>query len=125
MKAIGHKKWVIPGGYIPFRSNGREPELLSQEKIAILNTNKEPTTIKMTVFYQEEDPVAGYLLEIKGQRVKKFRINDLIDPFPVILEKEYSLLIEADKPVVIQFLRMNTGHKSIATMGTMAYGTDK
>lgn len=124
MKDIGHKRWVIPGGYIPFATNGREPELLSQDKISILNLNEESTTIKMTVYYQEEEPVSGYPLEIKGQRVKKFRVNDLIDPFPLVLEKEYSLLIEADKPVVVQFLKMNTGNKSLAMLGTLAYGTD-
>ncbi|HZH73317.1 MAG TPA: sensory rhodopsin transducer [Mariniphaga sp.] len=124
MRKIGYKKWVIPGGYIPFATNGREPELLSQDKISILNLNKEPTTIRMTVYYQEEEPVSGYPLEIKGMRVKKFRVNDLIDPFPVVLEKEYSLIIEADKPVVVQFLKMNTGHKNVAMLGTIAYGTD-
>ena len=124
MNSNGYKKWVVPGGYIPFKSTGREPELLSQDKISILNLNKEPVKIKMTIYYEEEEPVEGYLLEIKGERVRKFRVNDLINPFPVVLEKTYSLVLEADKPVIVQFLKMNTGYGNLALMGSIAYGTD-
>ena len=125
MKAIGYTQWIIPGGHIPFKSTGREPEFLSQDKIAILNMNDEPATIKMTIFHQDTEPVEGYPLEVKGRRVRKFRVNDLINPFPVVLEKEYSLVIEADKPVIVQFLRMNTGSRNLAIMGSMAFGTDE
>lgn len=125
MVAKGYKKWVIPGGYIPFRSTGREPELLSQDKIAILNLNKEPVNVKLTVFYEEEEPVEGYLIEVEGERVRKFRVNDLINPFPVILEKNYSLVVEASETVVVQYLKMNTGQTNLAMMGSLAFGIDE
>lgn len=124
MKAFGYKKWVIPAGHIPFHSTGKEPELLSQDKVAILNMNPDSVEIKMTIYYQDEEPVSGYPLEVKGQRVRKFRVNDLINPFPVILEKEYSLVIEASEPVIVQFLRLNSGQTNLALMGSMAFGTD-
>ncbi len=124
METKGYKNWVIPGGHIPFSSKGREPDLLSQDKIAVLNLNKKSVKLKMTVYYTEEEPVEGYLLEVKGERVRKFRVNDLINPFPVILEKEYSLVIEAEEPVVVQFIRMNTGQRNSALMSTMAFGVE-
>ena len=125
MEATGYKKWIIPDGHIPFKSTGREPDFLSQDKIAVLNLNDEPAILKLTIFYREEEPVEGFTLEVKGRRVRKFRVNDLINPFPVILEKDYSIMIESDKPVIVQFLRMNTGNRNLALMGTMAYRTDK
>lgn len=125
METKGYKKWVIPGGHIPFRSTGREPDFLSQDKIAVLNLNKKSVKIKMTIYYTEEKPVEGYPLEIKGERVRKFRVNDLINPYPVILEKDYSLVLEAEEPVVVQFLKMNTGHRNIALTGTLAFGTNE
>lgn len=124
MKTKGYKKWVIPGGYIPFKSTGREPDMLSQDKIAILNLNKEPVNIKMTVYYEEEEPVEGYPIEIEGERIRKFRVNDLINPFPVILEKNYSLVVEASEMVVVQYLKMNTGQINLAMMGSLAFGID-
>jgi hypothetical protein len=124
MEIIGRKKWVIPGGYIPFKSTGREPELLSQDRISILNTGKETATVNITIFHEHDEAIEHEPVKVKGQRIKKIRINDLINPFPVILEKEYAIVIESDKPVVVQFMRMNTGQNNLALMGTIAFGTD-
>ena len=124
MKKTGSKKWIIPGVHIPMKSTGREPAMVSQDRIAILNLHTGPVKIHLTVFQTGTDPVSGYNLEIKGQRLKKIRINDLIDPYPLYLETDYALLIEADREVIVQFLRMNTGLSSAAIMGTMGYGTD-
>ncbi len=124
MKKSGNKKWIIPGVHIPLKSTGREPEMVSQDRIAILNLHTGPVKIRLTVYQTRMEPVSGYNLEIQGQRLKKIRINDLIDPYPLYLETDYALLIEADREVAIQFLRMNTGYGSAAIMGTMGYGTD-
>lgn len=124
MEALGKKKWVIPGGHIPLKSTGKEPEMVSQDKIAILNTGLNTVKLRLTVFYSGDDPVNNYILNVKGRRLKKIRINDLIDPFPVTLETDYSLLIEAEEPVVVQFLRMDTGYRNVAIMGAMGFGTD-
>ncbi len=124
MEALGKKKWVIPGGHIPLKSTGKEPEMVSQDKIAILNTGLNTVKLRLTVFYSGDDPVNNYILNVKGRRLKKIRINDLIDPFPVTLETDYSLLIEAEEPVVVQFLRMDTGYRNVAVMGAMGFGTD-
>ncbi|WP_430230343.1 sensory rhodopsin transducer [Nitrosomonas communis] len=124
MQAIGKKKWVIPAGRIPLQTTGKEPDFLSQDRIAILNTGMSTVKLKLTVYHPDQEPIENYILEIKGQRLRKIRINDLIDPFPVFLATDYALVIEAEHEVIIQFLRMNTGHRNVAIMGTMAYGTD-
>jgi hypothetical protein len=124
MEASGKKLWVIPGGNIPLQSNGKEPEMVSQDRIAVLNTGMNDVKIKLTIYHDGQDPVTDYNIEIKGRRLKKIRINDLIDPSPLMLESEYAIVIEAQEAVVVQFTRMNTGHKYAAIMGTMAFGTD-
>jgi hypothetical protein len=124
MEKIGYEKWVIPGGHIPFKGTGREPDFLSQDRIAILNPNKNKVGIKLRILFSDKEAIGNYHLEIQGERVLKFRINDLINPFPVNLEEDYALFIEAEEPVVVQFLRMNSGQNKLAIMGTMAFGTD-
>jgi hypothetical protein len=124
MDRSGRKRWVIPGGNIPLKSTGREPELVSQDRIAILNTGHGPVSLHLTLFLADHSPVVGYKITVDGQRLKKVRINDLIDPFPVTLETGYGLLIDAEEPVIVQFLRMNTGNENNAGMGTMCFGTD-
>lgn len=124
MRALGKKKWVIPAGHIPLKSTGKEPEFLSQDRIAVLNTAENTATIKITVYYTNQEPSGEHKIKIKGQRLKKIRINDLINPLPVFLETEYALVIESDHEVVVQYMQMKTVHGKAALMGTMAYGTD-
>ncbi len=124
MEYTGSKKWIIPGGNIPFKGNGKEPAFLSQDRISILNTHKDEVSVTITIFYENDEAVEYAPVKVKGRRIRKIRINDLINPFPVILEKEYGIMIEADHPVVVQFLKMDTGQNSLALMGTIAFGTD-
>jgi hypothetical protein len=121
MRGQGKKTWVIPGGYIPLKSNGPEPDLLSQDRLAVLNLNRGKVRFRITVFYEKAEPVSFRELFVEGRRLKKIRINDLINPLPIPLETPYALLIEADKEVVVQFLRMFTGSAAAALTGTMAF----
>ena len=124
MALAGKKRWVVPFGRIPMGTTGKEPDFLSQDRIAVLNLNKDPVKIKLTFYYPGQEPAGGYEIRVPGERVKKIRINDLIDPFPVYLEQDYSMLIEADAEVIVQFLKMNTGYRNAAITGTLAFGTD-
>jgi hypothetical protein len=121
MQIIGHRIWAIPAGYIPLQSTGKEPEMVSQDCVSILNTHWEKATINITVYYQEQDPIEGYCLQVEGKRVKKIRINDLIDPLPVDLEKPFSLIIIASHEVIVQFTKKNTAQRENAMMGTIAF----
>lgn len=73
------------------------------------------------LFYTGRDPVGPYLLTVPARRVKVVRINDLIDPEPVVLDVDYAGLIEADVPVVVQFTRIDTGQGSKNYCGLMAH----
>lgn len=124
MKDIGKKDWAFSAGRIPFRSHGKEPEFVSHDKIAILNTTKENALIEIFVFYEDETPVAFKEIGVKPYRMKKIRFNDLIDPTAMKLERNYSGYIRSNVKVVIQFSRMNTGFAKNAEMTTMAYPVD-
>jgi hypothetical protein len=124
MEAAGKKLWVIPGGHIPLQSTGKEPNMVSQDRLAILNTGSDEINVTLSLYYSDQDPVTDYIIKIKGKRLKKIRINDLIDPYPVILETNYSIVLEANEPVVVQFFRMNSGQNNAAIMSTIAFGTD-
>lgn len=124
-EAAGKKKWIIPGGHIYLKSNGKEPDLLSQDRIAVLNTGSDPVKLKISVFHSDRDPVEYSLLEIGARRLRKVRINDLIDPCPVFLETDYAIVIEADHNVVVQFMQMNTGQRNAAMMGSISFSADE
>lgn len=123
MNSTGKKKWIIPDGHIPEKSNGIEPDLLSRDSLAILNTGDGPASVTVTLYHTGSDPVAYNTVSIAARRLRKILINDLIDPFPVFLGTDYSVMVESDHEIIVQFLRMDTSSPS-AIMGTIAYGED-
>lgn len=118
---IGKKKWSFSGGFIPVKSTGKEPDFVSQDKISILNTSGKDATIKITLFFTDKDPVGEYEIEVKKERVRKFRVNDLIDPHAIPLGQSYGCILESDVPVVVQFTKQNSGQDALAIMGTIAF----
>lgn len=124
MKRIGKKRWVIPDINIPLRSTGKEPEFLSQDRVTVMNTGIKSVNVRIVLFSETDEPVYFSPVIIKGHRIRKIRINDLINPVPAYLETSYSVMVEADREVVVQFFRMNTGNINTSIMGTIAFGTD-
>lgn len=124
MKKIGKLDWAFSGGRIPFNSTGEEPMFNSHDKIAVLNTSEEEAEIEIFIFYEDQSPIGTYEVKIKPKRLRKIRINDLIDPEAVQLERNYGCYIRSNVPVVVQFSRMDTGQNANAIMGTMAYPAD-
>lgn len=124
MKPIGKIDWAFSAGRIPLNSTGIEPEFISHDKIAVLNTSAEEAKIEMVIFYEDQTPAGTYKVKIKPQRLKKIKFNDLIDPVAMQLERNYSCYIKTNVKVVIQFSRMNTGATSNTEMSTMAFPVD-
>jgi hypothetical protein len=121
MKTIGHKVWAIPGGFIPLQSTGREPEFTSHDKLCFLNTSDREATVEITFFYTDRDPIGPYEVTISPQRLRNVRVNDLIDPEAVPLETDYACVIEANVPIVVQFIHQDTRQAENAIFGTMAF----
>lgn len=121
MREIGKLDWAFSGGRIPFESTGEEPMFNSHDKISVLNTSEEEAEIKIFIFYEDEAPVGAFEVAVKPKRMRKIRINDLIDPVAVKLDRNYACSIRSNVPVVIQFSRMNTGQDANAIMGTIAF----
>ncbi|MFN3403098.1 MAG: sensory rhodopsin transducer [Cytophagaceae bacterium] len=106
---IGKKVWAFSAGKIPVESNGKEPEFLSNDRISVLNVTDSDAEIQITVLYADDQQGVTYKVKVDAKRVRKIRFNDLIDPKAMPLDKEYGALIKSDVPVVIQFLRQDTG----------------
>ena len=121
MKAIGRRVWAIPGGRIPMRSSGPEPEMTSRDELRLLNTGEKEARVSILVFYADSEPVGPYEITVPARRVRRVRVNDLIDPFPVPLETDYSMTIHASHPIVVQFTRIDSGEAARAMAGAIAH----
>lgn len=118
---VGSTTWVIPEGWIPAHSNGPAPEMTSHEAACMLNAGDKPAHVRITVFFEDRDPVGPYRLEIPARRTKHVRFNNLTDPAPVPVGTAYSSLIESDVPIVVQHTRLDSRQAENALMTTIAY----
>jgi hypothetical protein len=117
----GKCAWAFSAGHIPLTSTGSEPEFTSHDKIAVLNISDQDAEIEMTVYYINQQPLNGFKIKVKARRVRKFRINDLIDPLPVSLDTPYSLIFHSQVPVIVQFTRQTTESPSYTGFCTTPY----
>jgi hypothetical protein len=118
--AIGARRWVIADGYIPEWSQGPVPEFASHEAACILNAGPAAANVRLTVFFEDRDPVE-YALSVAGRRTLHQRLGDLRDPEPIPPGLGYSYVVEADVPVVVQHTRLDSRQAANALTSTIAY----
>jgi hypothetical protein len=121
MKALGHRTWLIPEGYIPAGSHGPEPEMLSHETACILNTGPDEARLSITIFFEDREPSGPYVVTVPPRRTLHLRFNDLDDPEPIPVDTDYASLIESDVPVVVQHTRLDSRQAENALLSTMAF----
>ncbi len=124
MSTIGQTVWVMPGGWIPARGTGREPDFTSRDELWLLNTSDQEAEIELTVYWQDRAPVGPYSLQIEGERVRCVRVNDLIDPEALRLETPYALLVRSSVPIVVQVARYDTRQPEQTMSWSLAFPVD-
>ena len=120
-KEIGKRIWAIAEGYIPETSTGPQPAMLSHETACILNTNDEPANISITIYFSDRDPAGPYNVTVEPKRTLHLRFNNLVNPEPIPLGKDYASIFESDVPIVIQHTRLDSRQAENALLSTMAY----
>lgn len=123
-ETMGHRRWAIAEGYIPEKSHGPEPEMLSHETVCILNTSEDEAKVRITVYFEDRDPVGPFEVDVPPQRTRHVRFNDLEEPEPIPVGTDYASVIESDIPVVIQHSRLDSRQAENALLSAVAFGAD-
>ena len=121
MKEIGNRLWAIAEGDIPAGSTGPAPEMTSHETACILNAADRDASIRITLYFEDRDPVGPYSVTVPARRTLHLRFNELEDPEPVPEGTPFASLLESDVPVVVQHTRLDSRQAENALMTTMAY----
>jgi hypothetical protein len=125
MEAIGRKRWAIAEGYIPPTSTGPHPQMTSHETVCLLNVGSHDAHVSITVFYPDRAPVGPYRVVVPAERTRHVRFNDLSDPLPIPVDRDFASLIESDVPIVVQHTRLDSRQAENALLSTIAYaGTE-
>ncbi|HEY6139856.1 MAG TPA: sensory rhodopsin transducer [Thermoanaerobaculia bacterium] len=118
---IGRTHWAIAEGWIPEYSHGPEPEMLSHETACILNAGDVDAHVEITVYFKDREPAGPYRVTVPARRTLHVRFNDLDDPEPIPRATDYSSVLVADVPVVVQHTRLDSRQSANALLTTIAY----
>lgn len=124
MRPVGRTVWAIPGGHIPLKTTGPEPEETSRDMIALLNAGDRDADVEITIYYENREPAGPYRLAVPARRTRQVRFNDLIDPEPIPLDTDFAGIIVSDLPIVVLFARKDTSRAENAMAATLAFPGD-
>lgn len=121
MQAIGKKIWAIAEGYIPPFGTGPEPEFTSHEAACMLNTSDVDAHVKITLYFEDKEPIGPYQITVPARRTLHLRFNNLTDPAPVPRGTGYASIIISDIPIVVQHTRLDSRQAANALISAIAY----
>jgi hypothetical protein len=122
--ALGQRFWLVSAGFMPLSGCGAEPSFTPHDRLSLLNTGDELANVRVHALFADAEAVGPFRLGVAARRVRQLRINDLIFPSALPLETVYGLRIASDRPVIVQFGRMDTRQRALAACMTMAWSDD-
>lgn len=116
----GSKAWYIPDGYYPSFSTGKFP---SHEAICVLNPTGEDASITITLYFEDRAKMTGFTVVCPAERTRHIRMDQLKNSAGQGVPQgvAYAMMVESDRPVIVQYSRMDTTQAEMALMTTMAY----
>ena len=75
MDSLGRKRWAIAEGWIPSQSSFAERTLESHETACILNTGDKPAQVRITIFFEDREPVGPYRVTVAAAAHSAFALQ--------------------------------------------------
>lgn len=116
----GKTSWLIPDG---FMSDTERGGFVSHEAVCVLNLSGESATVKLTVFFEDCEPLRGFTAICEHERTNHIRLDKIKNSEGISIPKNkpYAVLVESDKPVVVQASRLDVSQPEYSLMTTIAY----
>jgi hypothetical protein len=115
----GRRTWIFPDTELPPAGDSL---LKGHESIIILNMNPRPARVVLTLYFTDRPPQALSPVEVEAQRVRCLRLDNPADiGVAVARETQYAVKVRADRPVVVQYGRLDARQTNLAYYTTMGY----
>ncbi|MFW6007298.1 MAG: sensory rhodopsin transducer [Bacillota bacterium] len=116
----GKKRWIIPDGFLPEKSNG---DFVSHEAICVLNLGEEKASIEITVYFEDREPMENFQAECEPRRTHHIRLDKIKNDQGQKIPRgvPYALDIKSDRSLVAQHSRMDTSQKELGLMSTIPF----
>lgn len=119
-KSLGAKVWLIADAYLPDHSTG---DMKSHESVCVLNLSRRSAKVKITVYFEDREPLTGLKAECPPQRTVHVRMEQIKNRKGemVPVAKPMALMVESNLPVVVQHTRLDTTQPALALMTTLGF----
>ena len=116
----GKNVWMIADGYM---SDTKKGDLISHEAICVLNLSGEDAHVTLTVYFEDAEPLRGIRAVCKHERTNHIRLDKAVseDGRKIPKETPYAVLVESDRPIVVQASRLDVSQPEYALMTPLAY----
>ena len=123
MKAYGKKAWLIPDTFLNSVSKNSS---ISHEAICVINTSDVDAEISLTLFFEDREARTDFHSQCPAMKTHHIRMDKIRSDSgePIQRDVPYSVLLESDEPVVVQYSRLDTSSTSMALMTTIAYAVE-
>ncbi len=120
----GKNEWYIVDGYRPSPQPDPAAVYEGHESIMILNPNAEDAHVRISVYFEDRDPVEDipYLVPAKRIRCFKSHEKEVLGGLEIGVGVQYSMRISSDVGVVVQYGRLDVQQSNMAYMALMAQG---
>lgn len=120
-KQAGKKLWYIPDCFYPPVTT--EGHYVSHEAICILNTTKTDADISLTLYFEDKDPMHGFVDKCEACRTKHIRLDKIRTSSGIGIPKgvPYAILLESSIPVIAQYSRLDTTQSNMSLMTCVPY----
>ena len=117
----GKNKWYIVDGYRPAPQPDPTAIYEGHESIMILNTNDCDAHVKISIYFEDREPVENIPYLVPAKRIRCFKSHDEeVLGFRMDVGVQYSMSIESDVGVVVQYGRLDVQQSNMAYMALMA-----
>lgn len=116
----GARVWLIPDGFLPEESSGTQE---SHEAICILNTSTEEARLRVSFYFEDQEPIKDVRVTVFPERTLHLRLDLPKQNGSVAIPRgvPYALRVESSVPVTVQHSRMDTSQEALTLMTTMAH----
>lgn len=120
MERNGNLVWVFPDLEMPPAGDSL---LKGHESVIILNMNSVPANIKISLYFEDKEPILDIPVTVAANRVRCLRTNNTADfgGLEIPREMQYAMKVESDVPVVVQYGRLDTRQDNMAFYTVMGY----
>lgn len=120
----GKKVWFFPDGDRPPFGDS---ELKGHESYVVLNPNDVEANLKLTVYYEDKEPLKEIEMKVGAERVKCYQTHnpEHFGDHTMPLSTQYAMKVESDVPVIVQYGRLDPRQTNLAYYTTMGYAEEE